>query len=91
MIATKGPLVLPRDTQVLFDKEAAVLMDRRHRRPDVVITRQFLRIAKRPELGRDIGRYRDTCTLNRREIVASSVARAGQFGVHLRKKPELVR
>ena len=91
LIATHGPLILPHDTRNQFDREIAKLRAQRNRRPDVVITKQFLRIGRWPEQARDVGRFIDRAAYNRRPIIAESQARASQFGVRIDRRPEHVR
>lgn len=91
LILRKAPLILPRDTRTAYDREIALMMSKKNRRPEVVVTSQFVLVPRRPEVARDIGRFRDNATQHRRPIFAQSVANAQRFGVKLRKRPELAR
>ena len=91
LASRKAPLILPRDTRQAYDREIAILMARKNRRPEVVVTSQFVIVPRRPEVPRDIGRFKDNATQHRRPIYAKSVANAQRFGVTLRKRPAVAR
>lgn len=91
-LATRyAPITLPRDTQIEFDREIALLMDRRPRRPDVVVGEQCVPVIRRTRTARDMSRIRDTTAMNRRSIYAKSYSDAVIAGVKMDKKPMVVR
>ena len=91
LAARTAPITLPRDTQVQYDKEIAVLMDSKPRRPDVVVGDQCVPVIRRPRTARDMNRGHDTTALNRRDIHARSYSDAKREGVKSEKRPMIVR
>ena len=87
-MSRQSPIFLPRDTRTAYSNEMAKALSVKERRPDVVITKNFGVLSRRPRPNRSIGIFQDRVTLNRKDITSSAYAIAATNAITREYKAE---